>query len=367
MRNDSMSRFWSRMAVGMLVTALLMGCANGRRAMSLYSVLYQPKVDDKIAEVRGLAAVDSLSGFGSLSYYASNGWGRVSPSYQYYQNMKQSLDVETLDSLARHHESAVVRATAGRILIELGSELAMPLIADRLSDSSLFTLFFWDMGHRSNVADFLVAVPHMEHLLSLEDSLILDSLILHTPGLGHISYRARLVDSLPLLPEYYPIIRRIYIEEKDPSVLVKLAAYREEQDTALILKALSTFRGGGRSEEWAMALKAVGGWPHESFRDSILAVREFLAAPDEGLYMGSTRYLFSAIMAYRDVWALRCIEECFEMIAQHNNNEPESLYDGVGMWTHWWGECFDRAYQLNPDPYFFQLHKEHAFPSDMGW
>lgn len=323
--------------------------------------------EQALEQVRGMDAVDSMATLQSLSFTRDNGWGSVPPSYQYYQAMKRDLDVWVLDSLARHHEAPSVRATAGRILFELKSPLAMQMILDRVADDGEMSVFWWDMGSRLSVVDYWITCAHESGLLSLEDSLRIDSLVLHTEGLGHVDYRTHLIDVMPALPEYYPIVREAYVRDHNARVLPKLASYQKEEDIELMLAAISTFRNPKRSEEWEMALKGIGSWPDERFRDSILAVREFLAQPDQGYYMGATRYLFSALMAYRDDWALREIEECFALIKKHNKNEPEDYYDGVGMWSHWWGECFDRAYQLNPDPFFLELHRKYAYPNDMGW
>ena len=113
----------------------------------------------------------------------------------------------------------------------------MQMILDRVADDGEMSVFWWDMGSRLSVVDYWITCAHESGLLSLEDSLRIDSLVLHTEGLGHVDYRTHLIDVMPALPEYYPIVREAYVRDHNARVLPKLASYQKEEDIELIVFA----------------------------------------------------------------------------------------------------------------------------------
>ena len=323
-------------------------------------------------------AVDSLAMGNHVSEYGNNGWGGIPKAYRFARQMELGFSPEQLDSLARHHASPAVRAVAGRILIDAKSPLARRLVMSSLSDTGRFELQCFDVIYADNVANYWVERARKAHILVEADSLRLVDTLIFSPNKGHLVLRNEVLQGLGPQPQYYEVFRRILVEEQDPAALPWVAQYRRIEDTALVLEALRCYSADDsrRTDEerrfynMMMArrnggLLAVAEWPHPVFMPLLGAIRDDLAA---GLMdRGGTRYLFSAVMAYRSEWSLQFIKETFTMVSHHEGNEPKDYYDGVGMWTRWWGECFDRAYELNPDEYYAKLHKKYAYESNMGW
>ena len=115
------------------------------------------------------------------------------------------------------------------------------------------------------------------------------------------------------------------------------------------------------------ALLAVAEWPHERFKPLLTEIRDSFFNPDLRYDMPRSRYFFSALMAYRSPWALDMIEQTFKMIQKHPKDTPKDYYDGEGQYSHNYGESFDRAYELNPDPYFESLLSKYGRENHMGW
>lgn len=323
-------------------------------------------------------AVDSLAMRNRVSEYGNNGWGGIPPAYRFARQMRLGFEPAQLDSLARHHPSPAVRAVAGSILIEEKSPLVVPLVMDHLRDTGGFEAQSFDVIYHDNVANYWVKRTLCAHLFTEADSLRLVDTLIYGSNMGHIALQWKILSSLEPLPQYYDIFRRIYIEEDRPEALPWLAQYRRIEDTALVLEALRCYSADDRRDtpeerrvyNYMMdkrnaGLRTVAQWPLPIFQPLLVAIRDDLAA---GLMdRGGTRYLFSAVMAYQSEWSKQFIVETFDKVKQHKGNDPKDYYDGVGMWTHWWGECFDRAYQLNSDPYYEKLHKKYAFNTSMGW
>ena len=93
-----------------------------------------------VAQERGKVndAVDSLRKCNYVAYIGTDGWGNIPESYTFRQVLARFADDQTLDSLARQHKSSVVKATAGMILIERKSRLAVPLVFDILHNNGSF-------------------------------------------------------------------------------------------------------------------------------------------------------------------------------------------------------------------------------------
>ena len=318
-------------------------------------------------------AVDSLRKYNYVAYYGTDGWGNVPKSYTYRQVLARFADDQTLDSLARQHKSSVVKATAGMILIERKSRLAVPLVFDILHNSGSFLICYGDVCMDDNVANFLVNELFEKNAINEQDSI-------------------RLKDSLlfasDLRDQYYVAVKRMYVEEFDGDALIMLARFHREEDTVYVLENLRkyTFSNGDWVEYWYTTLNEVGSnyhyqkkdltdcallavaeWPHERFKPLLTEIRDSFFNPDLRYDMPRSRYFFSALMAYRSPWALEMIEQTFKIIKQHPKDTPKDYFDGEGQYSHYYGESFDRAYELNPDPYFDSLHSKYGRENHMGW
>lgn len=333
-------------------------------------------------------AVDSLRKYNYVAYYGTDGWGNVPESYTFRQVLARFADDQTLDSLARQHKSSVVKATAGMILIERKSRLAVPLVFDILHNSGSFLICYGDVCMDDNVANFLVNELFEKNAINEQDSIRLKDSLLFASDLRHIERRAKLLKSLPVEDQYYVAVKRMYVEEFDGDALIMLARFHREKDTVYVLENLRkyTFSNGDWVEYWYTTLNEVGSnyhyqkkdltdcallavaeWPHERFKPLLTEIRDSFFNPDLRYDMPRSRYFFSALMAYRSPWALEMIEQTFKIIKQHPKDTPKDYFDGEGQYSHYYGESFDRAYELNPDPYFDSLLSKYGRENHMGW
>lgn len=323
------------------------------------------------------AAIDSIRKCNYLDYY--DGWG---PTFDpYYHILEKHADDQLLSNLARQHSIPVIRAVAGKLLIERNSKFAIPLVFDMLHDKSMFLICYGDQCENDNVANFLVNELFEKRLINEQDSLRLNDSLLYSPGLRHIKMRAQLMKNLFPDNQFYESVKRMYVEEHDGDALIMLARFGREEDTVYVLENLRKYFFPQEEWSWAYgcyyhhhkinltdcALLAVAEWPHECFKPLLTEIRNSFLDPKVSYDMPRTRYFFSAVMAYRSTWALDMIEQTFDMIRRDPKDEPYEFYGGEGWYSHHYGESFDRTYQLDPDPYFDQLHEKYGRPSAMGW
>lgn len=333
-------------------------------------------------------AVDSIRKYNYICYYGTDGWGNVPKCWSYTQLLSRHASDKTLDSLSRKHPSPVIRAVAGMSLIERKSDLAVPLVFDLLHDKNMFEIGYADVFMHDNVGNFLLEELFRNSLISERDSLRLIDSLLFSENLRHIERRAKLLKTLPIEEKYYWGVKRMYLEEHDGNALVALARFHREEDTVYVLENLRKYTLS--NDDWIYywyttlketaanyhyqhynltdcALLAVAEWPHEQFKALLTKIRDSELYPEIRYDMARLRYFFSALMAYRSPWARDMIEETFEMVKKHPGNPPEDFYHGEGRYSLWYGQCFDRAYELNPDHYFDDLHEKYGRENHMGW
>lgn len=74
--------------------------------------------------------------------------------------------------------------------------------------------------------------------LSIKDSIEIDSILLYTPKIKHISYLENLLEKIPPHPQYYHRIKELFIKEHNLYALRALARYKKTEDYKYILDAL---------------------------------------------------------------------------------------------------------------------------------
>lgn len=312
------------------------------------------------------AALDTLTDRNRFSYFGSDSWGRCPLEFVCRLMMADSLDDYSLDSLAHSHKSPAVRATAGSILFTRQSRMAVSCLLDILGDTGWFATKYFDWNGYDQVANFVVNWGFDNQLISKSDSAMLYDTLACRPRLNHISRRKEALEALPLTEENYVLLRRIYLEENDGSAFVKMLRYRRDQDTSTVASWLSRFgergklpqmnNGDRRTDLTGIALLAVEQCPLEEFKPRLAEVRDFLAGPGYGMDHERARYLFSAVMAYRDQWSLDFIAETFRQAKEQ-------------LKSRGFGDCLQRSYDLNPDEYYAPIVKEYGTgaPAQLGW
>lgn len=324
--------------------------------------------------------IDSLLKYNYLDYYGSDGWSSTpTKCIQAMELLAQNAGTPFLDTLARAYPNPTIRAIAGKILMDWQSPLAIPLIFDILHDTGEIDVAFFDVVEFNTVANFLVDELFDAHLISEKDSLRLNDSLLYAEKLGHIQRRAKLLEQLPTEPQYYELVKRMFVEEHDGDALIALARFHHEEDTIYILENLGKEENRVSDPQYLYqkvdlaecALLAVANWPHPSFQQSLIEIRNSFFEPRLEYNIRLSRYFFSAVMAYHSQWALNLIEETFERIKQNPDDSLTDYYDNEGWYSHKYGESFDRAYELFPniyyDDFFDALHRKYGRENHMGW
>lgn len=325
-------------------------------------------------------AVDSLLKYNYLDYYGMDGWNSTPTRCILATELLAKNASETfLDTLARAYPNPAIRATAGRILISWKSPLAVPLVFDLLHDTGEIDVAYFDVIEFNSVANFLVDELFDAHIISEKDSLRLNDSLLYIQNLNHIKRRANLLEKLPAEPQYYELVKRMYVEEHDGQALITLARFQHDEDTVYILENLLKERDPKIKQHYLYqkvdlgqcALLAVANWPHPSFQRYLIDIRNSFFEPKLNYNMPKSRYFFSAVMAYRSQWSLDLIEETFQLIKQNPDDRLTDYYNNEGWYSHNYGESFDRAYELDPtnydDDFFDALHQKYGRENHMGW
>lgn len=315
--------------------------------MSLSGMAFSQSTTESVFSV-----ADSLAWESSLSATGADGWSGIDRSYLYYERMGKVFTDKELDSLARRHDSPIVRAAAGWILIDRRSPLASILLFDRLTDTATFILKSYDVGTPCNVATYLVDCAST--LLSPRDSLRLDSVLLSSSDYCHINYRDKLIRSLPAIPENYPRVKHLYENEHTRSALATLARYHKEEDVPLILQALSS----DNPFDLESGFEAIAAWPDARFH-SVLASKRSQFLQEEVILPVGMKF-FLAVMAYRDSWSRQFIKETFAMVEKHPNNVPDPYFENIGCMSQHWGEYFWWTCCTKRDTYYKSLFKKYA-------
>lgn len=294
--------------------------------------------------------IDTLLAHMAKSNYASMQWGIWERDNQWdgatpMQILNRMLTAYELYDLALHHTSPAVRVTAGSILVERYTQLAPQVVMDLLADSGMFHFARGCFGYFDYVGSWVLN-KSVENK-TMPDSLlhIVDSLIL-LPGYRHIERRCDLVRRLPLTDENHDLLLRLWKEEGQRDALGRIAAFRREADTSVIIEALHDNsrkrvirKPFYHNSPMDQALEAIVLWPHEAFKPHLEAMAD--------KYMRNSDF-YETVLAFDTAWAVTLIDSMFARLARNPENKVES-YAPQGQLSMWAGEALYRAYKRRPN------------------
>ena len=294
--------------------------------------------------------IDTLLARMSKSKHVSLQWGIWERDNQWggataMQILNRMLTAYELYDLALHHTSPAVRVTAGGILVERYTQLAPQVVMDLLADSGMFQSAMGCIGFHDYVGSWVLN-KSLENK-TMPDSLlhIVDSLILQ-PGYRHIDRRCELVRRLPLTDENHDLLLRLWKEEGQRDALGRIAAFRREADTSVIIEALHdnsrkrvTRKPFYHNSPMEQALEAIVLWPHEAFKPHLEAMAD--------KYTRNSAF-YETVLAFDTAWAVTLIDSMFARLARNPENKVES-YAPQGQMSMWAGEALYRAYEKRPN------------------
>ena len=278
----------------------------------------------------------ALSGMADNTYSFTR---TMNKRWEAQEHIKRIATDKDLDSLARYCRIPAVKALAFLTLAQKQSDKCFEIVVSSLKDTSQFLAFTYDMGRWLNIASFFLDVVNVKYeegisVLSDEQMIHLDSLIVFTPGLRHI-YMTPYATRVAYLQDIHDRVKELFYEGH-PEVLPLLASYKRPEDKLLLLSALREFKVGldekgritGRKGATDDALEAIKNWPDEAFIPALEEIRDYELASNYFSY-SETIPLFKAVMAYDNDWAYNFIEDMFIFItvaAKHESSFSECLY-----------------------------------------
>ncbi len=294
--------------------------------------------------------IDTLLARMAKSKHVSLQWGIWERDNQWdgattMQILNRMLTAYELYDLALHHTSPAVRVTAGSILVERYTQLAPQVVMDLLADSGMFHSAQGCLRFVDYVGSWVLN-KSVENK-TMPDSLlhIVDSLIL-LPGYRHIERRCDLVRRLPLTDENHDLLLRLWKEEGQRDALGRIAAFRREADTSVIIEALHdnsrkrvTRKPFYHNSPMDQALEAIVLWPHGAFKPHLEAMAD--------KYTRNSAF-YETVLAFDTAWAVTLIDSMFARLARNPENKVES-YAPQGQMSMWAGEALYRAYNKRPN------------------
>lgn len=229
-------------------------------------------------------------------------------------------DKELYEFTGRQY-SPVVRLTATDALIRRMYAHLEQILLSNYADTTMINVCADDVGWEEHTGSvFLRNIQSCKGkvVISREDSLRNDSLVLFTTGLSKYQYTKKLLLRLSPKKDYYTRIKEIVLKEQTYQTLKALAAFRREEDKAILLNALSHYDNGkeslyGEDNEVNNALLAVAVWPCGDFIPLLKRIRDYEIYKRECSMPPRNKYLFEAVMAYDNQWAYNFIGETLDL------------------------------------------------------
>lgn len=219
--------------------------------------------------------------------------------------------------LALHGKSAAIKLLAFQCLVKEKHPQCVFIITQSLNDSSCNLPsrsydFIYDYLSDSMIDDFY----QHGRFCSIEDSLMLDSLIFYAPQVMSLRYKESLMYKLTLTQKRYERFRELYIKEHYLPVLIGLARYRKQQDKVLIANILQEYsRKLGKQNSFDgktyYALQAISYVPDNIFIPYIEKFTDFEIESKEN-NREELHLLFQAVMAYDNDWAYNFIDNLLQ-------------------------------------------------------
>lgn len=168
------------------------------------------------------------------------GYGGARPEqWDRFEKLKQNATDQELITLTDHKNPAV-RSYAFQALAERNSNSIFEILLNHLTDTAQLQTFQGCIVSSQTVGDFFLDVvtpPYISptaYKLNRKQRKTVDSLLLYDDN-ARIENRAKLLENLEIDDSNYERIRKIYMEEKDPSALVALSKFNLEQDKQFII------------------------------------------------------------------------------------------------------------------------------------
>lgn len=260
--------------------------------------------------------------------------------YRRYEMLKAVSSTKRLERFYKYHPSPAVRYYAFMALLERDYVDRFELIKTGLSDDRSVSTMFGCIVGKSTVADFIINNSH--GLLSLQDSLTLDSLILFSNK--ELETQKFLLLSIEPNSNYYDRIKELTNNEDVPSAIIGLAKFQKNSDIDLIKLELTD-----SLKDPYYPLLAVKSFPDKSFIPDLLGIQNKMIRKTSGINHIAVRALYKALVRIDNVE----IKEKLNWVIELDNEIRmlDSLPDSIKVMSAFEKEFFN----IETDSSYFVL------------
>lgn len=250
--------------------------------------------------------------------------------YRRYEMLKAVSSTKRLERFYKYHPSPAVRCYAFMALLERDYVDRFELIKLGLSDDRTVSTMFGCFVGKSTVADFIIDNSH--GLLSQQDSLILDSIILFSNK--NLETQKFLFLSIEPNSNYYYRIKELTNNEDFPSAIIGLAKFQKNSDIDLIKQVLSD-----SLKDPYFPLLAVKSFPEKSFIPDLLSIQNQMIHKTSGINHVAVRALYKALVRIDN----EKIEEKLNWVVELDNEIRilDSLPDSIKVMSAFEKEFFN--------------------------
>ena len=260
--------------------------------------------------------------------------------YRRYEMLKTVSSTNRLERFYKYHPSPAVKCYSFMALLEHDNINKFELIKTGLSDDRSVSTMFGCIVGKSTVADFIINNSH--GLLSLQDSLTLDSLILFSNK--RLETQKFLLLSIEPNYNYYDRIKELTNNEDIPSAIIGLAKFQKNSDIDLIKQELTD-----SLNDPYYPLLAVKSFPDKSFIPELLSIQNKMIRKTSGINHVAVRALYKALVRIDN----KEIEEKLNWLVELDNEIRmlDSLPDSIKVMSSFEKEFFN----IETDSSYFVL------------
>jgi hypothetical protein len=209
--------------------------------------------------------VTAMEHHGVVTSHSVGDDGREPEQWRRFQRLRNQASAERMIELTKHR-SPVVRCYAFRGLAIANHPGLFTVLQRAVCDTAIVRTFMGSDVSEERVGDYALGAVSPRHFdfargyrLSKDEHRVVDSLLLHRPGL-RLRARRWMLDVLEPRPEEHARLRDLVLVEKEFAALPALLRLRRDTDVELVHQAL-----GSRSLDLLLAgLRAVEAFPADT-------------------------------------------------------------------------------------------------------
>lgn len=255
---------------------------------------------------------------GGMVQGAAVGYAGTRPKqYDYFQKLIKKATTDELKELTNHPNPAVRCYSFLALSFDHSVDL-YPILLNHINDTAMVEKQGGCIVWSEKVGDYFINVASQDY--DYPKSKKLDSLQLNSLDSILISKHSSLdalskaVMRVKKSEDSYLLIKKLVLEYKDQSALVKLAEYQKVEDVKLILSSKddSEYKEGG----YFYMYRAISKFPHEGFLP--LLTENLHKTFDNTHFSNEWKELYKAIASYKNDAAVSLFEESFVSV-KHDN------------------------------------------------